>query len=53
MCIAGSAGHTVYMFEQSVAIDPSKTVEAVAVPPLGSVTGYNPAMHIFALSIGG
>ncbi len=49
----GSSGHTVYVFEQSVAIDATKTVEAVALPPLGSVTGYNPAMHIFALSIGG
>ena len=49
----GSSGHTVYVFEQSVAIDPTKTVLAVALPPLGSVTGYNPAMHIFAVSIGG
>ncbi len=49
----GSSGHTVYMFEESVPIDPTKTVEAVALPPLGSVTGYNPAMHIFAVSIGG
>ncbi len=48
----GSSGHTVYVFEQSVAIDPTKTVEAVALPPLGSVAGYNPAMHIFAVAIG-
>jgi beta-galactosidase GanA len=49
----GSSGHTVYVFEQSVPIDPTKTVEAVALPPLGDVAGYNPAMHIFAASIGG
>jgi beta-galactosidase GanA len=48
----GSSGHTVYVFEQSVPIDHSKTVEAVALPPLGDVAGYNPAMHIFAVSIG-
>jgi beta-galactosidase GanA len=49
----GSSGHTIYVFEDSVPIDPSKTVEAVALPPLGSVTGYNPAMHIFAAAVGG
>ncbi len=47
----GSSGHTVYVFEQSVAIDPSKTVEAVALPPLGDVAGYNAAMHIFAVTV--
>ena len=31
----GSSGHTVYVFEQSVPIDSGKTVEAVALPPLG------------------
>ncbi|HET8979830.1 MAG TPA: beta-galactosidase [Solirubrobacteraceae bacterium] len=49
----GSSGHTVYVFEQSVPIDPTKTVEAVALPTLGDVAGYNPAMHIFAASVGG
>jgi beta-galactosidase len=49
----GSSGHTVYVFEQSVPIAPSKTVEAVALPPLGDVAGYNAAMHIFAASVGG
>jgi len=48
----GSSGHTVYMFEQSVPIDPTKRVEAVALPPLGDVAGYNAAMHIFAISLG-
>jgi beta-galactosidase GanA len=48
----GSSGHTVYMFEESVPIDSGKTVEAVALPPLGSVAGYNPALHIFAVDVG-
>ncbi|HEY1515257.1 MAG TPA: beta-galactosidase [Solirubrobacteraceae bacterium] len=49
----GSSGHTIYVFEQSVPIDSSKTVEAVALPPLGDVQGYNPAVHIFAIDVGG
>ena len=48
----GSSGHTVYVFEASVPIDSSKTVEAVALPPLGSVAGYNPALHIFSVDVG-
>ena len=48
----GSSGHTIYVFEQSVPIDSGKTVEAVALPPLGSVAGYNPALHIFAVDVG-
>jgi beta-galactosidase GanA len=48
----GSSGHTVYVFEESVPIDPSKTVAAVTLPSLGDVAGYNPALHIFAMSIG-
>jgi beta-galactosidase GanA len=48
----GSSGHTVYVFEASVPIDSGKTVEAVALPPLGSVAGDNPALHIFALDVG-
>ncbi len=48
----GSSGHTVYVFEQSVPIDSGKTVEAVALPPLGSVAGYNPALHVFAIAVG-
>ena len=48
----GSSGHQVYVFEQSVPIDPSKTVAAVTLPSLGDVAGYNPALHIFAMSIG-
>jgi hypothetical protein len=42
----------VYVFEQSVPIDPSKTVAAVSLPSLGDVAGYNPALHIFAMSVG-
>ncbi len=49
----GSSGHTVYVFEQSVPIDSGKTVEAVALPALGSVQGYNPALHVFAIDVGG
>ncbi|HEY1916469.1 MAG TPA: beta-galactosidase [Streptosporangiaceae bacterium] len=48
----GSSGHEVYVFEQSVPIDASKTVAAVVLPSLGSVAGYNAALHVFALSIG-
>jgi hypothetical protein len=29
-----------------------KTVEAVTLPSLGSVSGYNPALHIFAMAVG-
>jgi hypothetical protein len=48
----GSSGHTVYIFEQTVPIDPTKTLAAVALPPLGDVAGYNPAMHIFSVAVG-
>jgi hypothetical protein len=48
----GSSGHQVYVFEQSVPIDPSKTVAAVTLPSLGDVAGYNPALHIFAMAVG-
>jgi beta-glucosidase len=49
----GSSGHTVYLFEQNVPLEPGKTVEAVTLPSLGSVAGYNPALHIFGLAVGG
>ncbi len=49
---AGSSGHEVYVFEQSVSLEPGKTIAAVTLPSLGSVAGYNPALHIFALSVG-
>jgi len=49
----GSSGHTVYVFEQNVTLESGKTVEAVTLPNLGSVAGYNPALHIFALAVGG
>jgi hypothetical protein len=48
----GSSGHTVYIFEQSVPIDSSKTVAAIGLPSLGDVAGYNAALHIFAVSVG-
>jgi hypothetical protein len=35
-----------------VPIDPSKTLAAVTLPSLGDVAGYNPALHIFAISTG-
>jgi hypothetical protein len=50
--LTGSSGHTIYVFEQSVPIEAGKTVAAVALPALGSVVGYNPAMHVFAVSVG-
>ncbi len=49
---SGSSGHEVYIFEQSVPLQAGKTVAAVTLPSLGSVTGYNPALHIFAMAIG-
>jgi len=33
-------------------IDPSKIVAAVTLPSLGDVAGYNPGLHILAMSIG-
>jgi beta-galactosidase GanA len=48
----GPISHTSYVFEQSVPIDPSKTVEAVQLPSLGDVSGYNPALHVFGIAIG-
>jgi hypothetical protein len=48
----GSSGHEVYVFEQSVPLAAGKTVEAVTLPSLGSVTGYNAALHVFAMAIG-
>ena len=49
----GSSGHTVYVFEQNVALESGKTVEAVTLPDLGGVAGCNPAQHVFAMAIGG
>ncbi|HWG11856.1 MAG TPA: beta-galactosidase [Streptosporangiaceae bacterium] len=48
----GSSGHTIYIFEQNIPLTAGKTVEAVTLPSLGSVAGYNAALHIFALSTG-
>ncbi|WDL97881.1 beta-galactosidase [Alicyclobacillus sp. ALC3] len=47
----GSSGHTVYLFGVSVPLQAGKTVEAVKLPSLSSVAGYQAAMHIFALGI--
>jgi hypothetical protein len=49
----GSSGHAVYVFEQNVTLESGKRVEAVTLPDLGSVAGYNPALHVFAMAIGG
>ena len=38
------------MFEQNIPLTAGKTVRALTLPSLGSVAGYNPALHIFALS---
>jgi beta-galactosidase GanA len=48
----GSSGHTIYVFEQNVPLAAGKTVQAVTLPSLGSVTGYNAALHVFGLSVG-
>jgi hypothetical protein len=48
----GSSGHEVYLFEQSVSLQSGKTVEAVTLPSLGDVAGYNAALHIFAIAVG-
>ena len=48
----GSSGHEVYLFEQSVPLQAGKTVAAVTLPSLGSVVGYNAALHIFGMAIG-
>jgi beta-galactosidase GanA len=49
----GSSGHTVYLFEQNVPLESGKTIEAVTLPSLGSAAGYNPALHVFGLAVGG
>ena len=49
---AGSSGHEVFVFEQSVPLAAGKTIEAVTLPSLGGVAGYNPALHVFALAVG-
>jgi hypothetical protein len=48
----GSPGHTIYVLEQSVPLAAGKTIQAVTLPSLGSVAGYNAALHIFAMSVG-
>ena len=48
----GSSGREVYVFEQSVPPAAGKTAEAVTLPSLGSVVGYNAALPIFAMAIG-
>ncbi|MBO0745488.1 MAG: hypothetical protein J2P43_10735, partial [Candidatus Dormibacteraeota bacterium] len=52
---APQRAHTVYVFFTGVAIDPTRTVQAVTLPaggvtpPSGRITG----MHVFALAVGG
>ena len=46
----GSSGHTIFIFEQNIPLTAGKTVQAITLPTLGTVTGYNAALHIFALS---
>jgi beta-galactosidase GanA len=48
----GSSGHEVYLFEQSVTLEAGKTIEAVTLPALGDVAGYNAALHVFAMAVG-
>jgi beta-galactosidase GanA len=48
----GSSGHEVFVFEQSVSLAAGKTIEAVTLPSLGDVAGYNPALHVFAIATG-
>lgn len=48
----GSAEHTIYLFETTVAVDPDKTVEAVTLPSLGNVAGKDPALRILAMTLG-
>jgi hypothetical protein len=43
----------VYIFEQNVPLESGKTIEAVTLPSLGGVAGYNPALHVFGLAVGG
>lgn len=49
---SGSSGHEIYVFEQSVTLEQGKTIEAVTLPALGDVAGYNAALHIFAMTVG-
>ena len=48
----GSSGHTIFVFEQNIPLTAGKTVAAITLPTIGSVTGYNAALHLFALSTG-
>jgi len=48
----GSSGHEIYVFEQSVSLAQGKTIEAVTLPSLGGVAGYNAALHVFAIAVG-
>jgi hypothetical protein len=50
----GQRQHTVYVFYSGVALDPSKTVQAVVLPSGGSVPGSGriSGMHVFAMAVG-
>lgn len=50
--LTGSSGHAIFLFERSVPLAAGKTVQAVQLPSLRDVAGYNPALHIFAMAIG-
>jgi hypothetical protein len=49
---SGSSNHTVYVFAQSIPLDPTKTVAEVVLPELSTVAGYNAALHVFAIGVG-
>jgi uncharacterized repeat protein (TIGR01451 family) len=50
---SGPTTHTIYVFEESIPIDSSKTVTAVQLPTLGaSLQGSAPTLHVFAIGVG-
>jgi hypothetical protein len=49
---SGPSTHTVYVFAVPVPLQSGKTVEAVQLPALSGVHGYQAALHIFAMGIG-
>jgi beta-galactosidase len=50
----GQRQHTVYVYYAGVAVDPSRTVQAVILPPGGSVPGSGriSGMHVFSMAVG-
>lgn len=45
--------HNADIFSTTVPIDPNKTVSSVTLPSVGELAVNQPAMHIFAMTIGG